>query len=317
MDGSPALRDAVKFSVCIPATRPWTLPAAIRSIQAQTVADWELLIVGQGDDGEVRQLVEAARRSDGRIRYLHIDRRGSSRARSAALRAASGAIIAMTDDDCEARSDWLAVIAGAMADEPEVALVGGALIAPVGGPVRPARCPELMPTDVTYDPVADQGHPPAGWNWIGANFALRREVAEQLGDFDEHLGVGAEFPCAGDSDYKLRMEARGLKMRTTPNAVVYHTYGWRYGLAAVLELQRRYARGMGGLAAKLTLLGDQRGKRWLDTMRRERLLEWLRRREPHRLPVDLRIRWHFSDAYRTCLNNYRVDAHGLLVKCVH
>jgi hypothetical protein len=52
-------------------------------------------------------------------------------------------------------------------------------------------------------------------------------------------------------------------------------------------------------------------------MRRERLLKWLWRREPHRLPTDLRIRWHFSDAYRTCLNNYRVDARGLLVRCAH
>jgi hypothetical protein len=111
------------------------------------------------------------------------------------------------------------------------------------------------------------------------------------------------------------MEAQGLKMRTTPRAVVVHTYGWRYGLAAVLDLQRRYARGMGGLAGKLTLLGDPRGRHWLESMRRERLLKWLRRREPHRLPTDLRIRWHFSDAYRTCLHNYRVDARGLLVRC--
>jgi hypothetical protein len=74
---------------------------------------------------------------------------------------------------------------------------------------------------------------------------------------------------------------------------------------------------MGGLAGKLTLLGDPRGRHWLESMRRERLLKWLWRREPHRLPTDLRIRWHFSDAYRTCLNNYRVDARGLLVRCAH
>jgi glycosyltransferase involved in cell wall biosynthesis len=304
----------MKVSVCLPATRPATVGATIRSIQAQTVSDWELLVVGQGNDHQIRQVVEAAARADPRLRYVHIDKRGSSRARNAAMQAASGEILAMTDDDCEARPDWLAVLTGVMAEGSDVALVGGALIAPPPGPVRPARCPRLMPADVLYDPVAHQGHPPAGWDWIGANFAVRREVAERLGDFDEFLGVGADFPCGGDSDYKSRMEALGLKMRSTPRAVVYHTYGWRYGLRAVLDLQRRYARGMGALAAKLTLQGDPRGRHWLQMTRRDRLLRWLQRRQPHRLPTDLRILWHACDAYGKCLHHYRVNARGLLVQ---
>lgn len=304
----------MRISVCVPATRPATVGATIRSIQAQTVSDWEMLVVGQGDDHQVRQVVETVAGADPRLRYIHIDTRGSSRARNAAMKAASGEILAMTDDDCEARSDWLAVLTRAMADEPDVALVGGALIAPPGAPVRPARCPCLMPADVLYDPIAHEGHPPAGWDWIGANFAVRQEVVERLGGFDEYLGVGADFPCAGDSDYKSRMEALGLKMRSTPRAVVYHTSGWRYGWRAVLALQRRYARGMGGLAAKLTLLGDPRGSQWLQTTRRDRLMRWLQRRQPHRLPTDLRILWHACDAYEQCLHNYRVNARGLLVQ---
>jgi glycosyltransferase involved in cell wall biosynthesis len=299
------------FSVCIPATRATSVGAAVRSIRAQTVEDWELLVVGQADDIEVRQAVASASKGDARVRYLHIDQAGSSRARNAGIRATSGAVLAMTDDDCEARPDWLAVLATITADEPRVALVGGALIAPPGARVRPARCPSLLPAEALYDPIATRGQPPAGWDWIGANFAVRREVAEQM-DFDEHLGVGAEFPSAGDSDYKLRMERCGLMMRSTPRSVVYHTYGWRYGLQAVFGLQRRQARGMGALAAKLTLWGDPRGEQWLDATTRERLLRWLRRREPHRLPSDLRILWHFRDAYQRCLRGYEVDARGLL-----
>src|SRR6202022_4105065 len=212
MGGSPALARHVTFSVCIPASRQSTVAAAIRSIQAQTVTDWELLVVGQGADREVRDVVEAVHGTDPRVRYLHVEQRGSSRARTAAIRAASNEVLAMTDDDCEARPDWLAAVGQVMAAEPDVALVGGALIPPIGAPVRPARCPSLLPAEALYGRTASQGHPPAGWDWIGANFAVRRLAAAQLGDFDEHLGVGAEFPSAGDTDYKFRMERMGLKM---------------------------------------------------------------------------------------------------------
>ena len=304
----------MKFSVVIPTTRPASLGAAIRSIQAQTVTDWELLVVGQGQDQGVRQVVEAITDRDARVRYLHLEQRGSSRARTAATRAASGEIIAMTDDDCEARPDWLAVLMQILDDEPEVAAVGGALIAPPGTGVRPGRCPELIPAEALYDPAASPGHPPAGWDWIGANVAVRSEIAERVGDWDEHLGVGGDFPAAGDMDYKMRIEAMGLKMRTTPRAAVDHTSGWRYGWRAVLGLQRSQARGIGALAAKLTLMGDPRGREWLRAWKRDRFQRWLRQRQPHRLPSDLRILWHFCDAHGKCLADYRVDARGLLAR---
>lgn len=296
----------------IPTCRPTSLEAAIRAIQAQTVADWELLVVGQADDRGVRRVVEPIIARDARVRYVHIDRRGSSRARSAATRVASGELIAMTDDDCEPRPDWLAVLDQAFDDEPELAVVGGALIAPAGSGVRPARCPEHIPTEALYDPRLSPRQPPVGWDWIGANFAIRREVAERVGDWDAHLGTGAEFPAAGDMDYRFRVEALGLKMRSTPRAAVDHTYGWRYGWRAVLGLQRSQARGIGALGAKLSMIGDPRGRGWFDSWRRDRFTRWLRQRQPHRLPSDLRILWHFTDGYRTCLRNYRVDARGLL-----
>jgi hypothetical protein len=144
--------------------------------------------------------------------------------------------------------------------------------------------------------------------------AFRREIAEQVGDWDEHLGVGSEFPSAGDTDYKLRIEALGFKMRSTPRAAVDHTYGWRVGLQDVLALQRSQARGLGALAAKLTLMGDPRGGAWLRTTWQDRLLRWLRWRQPQRLPTDLRILWHFHDGYAKCLRGYRVDARGLLAR---
>jgi len=43
---------------------------------------------------------------------------GASRGRNVGIKASSGSNIAFTDDDCEARSDWLATIIGCFEKTP-------------------------------------------------------------------------------------------------------------------------------------------------------------------------------------------------------
>jgi glycosyltransferase involved in cell wall biosynthesis len=304
----------VKYSVCLPATRPETVVHTIASIKAQTVTDWELLVVGQGADAEVRAAAEVAAGDDRRARFIHIDVRGTSRARNAALRAASGDVIALIDDDCEAAPDWLAVIDDCLDDQPGVGVVGGALLAPTLHRRGPGNCPSLLPRDTVYDPVRDQRQAPQGWDWLCANVALRRSALEQVGYFDECLGPGGPFPSCEDTDFKLRLEACGVTMRATPRSVVHHTYGWRSGLRAVLRHQRNYARGNGAMAAKLSLMNDPRGAEWLAQMRSDCLTRWYRRGDVVQLPAGIR-RWrHFSAAYRECSETYAVDRRGLLMR---
>ena len=302
----------MRFSVCLPATRA-VVADAIASIRAQTVDDWELLVVGQGDDGEVAPVVRAAQEQDGRLRYLHIDGRGASVARNAAMRAASGEVIAMLDDDCEAAPDWLAVIAECLDAGDGATLVGGALVAPPKARRGPGNCPWTTPSDTLYDPVRDGRRAPDGWDWLSANVAFLRGEMDRVGLFDERLGPGTTFPVCDDTDLKLRFERAGVRMRSTPRAVVRHTHGWRYGLRTVLRHQRNYARGNGAMAAKLTLMGDPRGAEWLGEMRDDCLRRWYRRRDPVQLPAGLR-RWrYFHAGYEECLRGYRVDERGMLV----
>src|SRR5437868_5929993 len=145
------------FTVCVGTIRPDTLEHTVESVVTQQFTDWELLLIGQGADPDLRRVGEALARSDRRIRYLHL---------------------------------------------------------------------------------ADRG-----WGRIGANFALRASVAARIGFFDEQLGAGTALPAGEDTDYMLRMEAAGVKMRCTPRAVVHHSYGRRFGLKALLANSRNYARG--------------------------------------------------------------------------
>jgi GT2 family glycosyltransferase len=263
--------------------------------------------VGQGSDPRLRPLVEEIGREDHRVRYLYLRDRGLSRARNAGMAASTGDIIAMTDDDCEADSEWLSTLAHYFKTEPDVGLVGGSLLKPehTSGPF--VTCPSLTPEEALYDPGSMGRRAPRGWDWIGGNFAARRHVFEAVGPFDVYLGAGSLFPSAEDTDYKLRLEARGVVMRSTPRAVVYHTYGVRQGVVAGLRHSQNYARGNGALAGKLSLSGDPRGREWLRSATRESTTDWARERKLHRLPLSLLRMRHFSRAYRQCVSEFRVD----------
>jgi len=307
MAGSLPETDGLPISVCVPTMRGGTVGAAIRAIRAQTWIDWELIVLGQGARDELEAAVTKDSAGDARVRYVQLPRKGLSRARNAALQVAAGSIVAFTDDDCEPAPDWLATIALAFLSDPGIGVVGGAVLSPPGRG-RLTACPTVAPSESVYDPVEDKGRPPGRWDWIGANFAVRRDVADRLGSFDECLGAGADFPAAEDTDYKLRLESAGVRMLTTPRAAVMHTYGVRTGWA-MFRSQQNYATGNGGMAGKLTLLGDRRGEEWLRETRARVLKDG--RLAPHRLARGLRRLHYFSSAYERCLRDYQVEA-GML-----
>jgi GT2 family glycosyltransferase len=243
---------------------------------------------------------------------VHLTERGCSRARNAGTRLSSGEVIAFLDDDCEADPAWLETIVRAFDADPALGAVGGAVIGPAKlGPL--ASCPTVMPAEALYDSALTPQRPPAGWNWIGANCAFRLTAAARVGPWDEVLGPGTPFPVGEDTDYKLRLEALGVRMLTTPRSRILHSSGVRRGRAA-LRSQRNYAFGNGALAAKQTLSGDPRGRLWLRRTRWECLTGWLRRGRPHRLPVDLRRGLWFEMGYWRCLRHYRLDEAGLLCR---
>ena len=88
---------------------------------------------------------------------------------------------------------------------------------------------------------------------------MRAGLAAVVGPWDEHLGAGAEFPAGEDTDYKLRLEALGVRMLATPRSVIHHSSGRRVAREA-WRSQRNYAFGNGALAAKLTLADDRQRK---------------------------------------------------------
>jgi GT2 family glycosyltransferase len=263
------------------------------------------------------------------VRYLHIPERGATRAVNAAIAVASGEIIAMTDDDCQPRPDWLTLMGAIFAAEPEVGIVAGAVICPPKGQPGPGECPgqpqfeaiytaEVTNGEGVYHVRAMPGHtgPPLsgitiGWPhlWISANVAFRRAALDRIGPFDPYLGPGARFPSFDDADISWRAMNLGITCRTSPRLIVEHTGGWRYGWRTVWHLRRGTVQGFGALTAKLTLSQDSRGAQLRHNEHRVCLQAFGR---PYRLPrALLRLFW-YETTYRRCLRDFTVSEHGVL-----
>ena len=89
-----------KFSIILPTyNRAHLLSTAIESVIAQSITDWELIIIDDGSTDNTKELVFSFQ--DSRIMYGHQENKGRSIARNAGLQNARGTWICFLDSD-----DW-------------------------------------------------------------------------------------------------------------------------------------------------------------------------------------------------------------------
>ncbi len=250
------------ISVCVGSVRGNTVGHLAASLLEQTWRDWELLIIAQGDDPGLRDAMGRLADMDPRIRCRHVEFTGKCRALNEAVNMARGDVVAITDDDCEAAPDWLAVIAECFLRDPTVGIVAGDVLPAAADGRRISVCPATRTIECVYRPKAAPDGAPPGFYYGGANLAMLRTTIEAVGPFDEVLGPGAPFRAAEDVDFGLRAEVAGIAVHTTPRSVVVHTHGRRYGVRAALRLRRDYAYGGGALGAKLRLCEHRLDNVW-------------------------------------------------------
>ena len=106
--------------------RATLLPRAIASVQAQTHAHWEMIIVDDHSTDETPNVLASL--EDPRIRSFSARARGSIPARNQALAVATGEIIVYLDDDNLMLPSWLAAVAWAFATHPGYDVVYGARV---------------------------------------------------------------------------------------------------------------------------------------------------------------------------------------------
>ena len=220
---------AVSLIICT-RDRPKQLSACLRSVRALKCPPEEVIVV---DNAPSDDSTEAVVKEFSGFRYLVEPKPGLSAARNAGLAAASGELIAFTDDDVEVTDNWISRITRAFA-KPDCMAVSGLVLpreleteAQVAFQSRLSRGLSLPFRPITFDPAFFEDWRGRGVPcWLigaGANMAFRRQVFDRVGLFDERLGAGAAG-CSEDSEMWYRILANGYSCRYDPSCVVRHRH---------------------------------------------------------------------------------------------
>ncbi|MEO6716957.1 MAG: glycosyltransferase family A protein [Novosphingobium sp.] len=109
-----------RVAVIVPAYGLAVLIAeALQSLQAQTLPDWECIVIDDGSPDDVSGAV-APFLADPRIHFLATDNRGVSGARNRAIREATAPLVALLDGDDLLRPDYLANMVPTMEADPAI-----------------------------------------------------------------------------------------------------------------------------------------------------------------------------------------------------
>lgn len=209
------------ISVVIPTyQRRAAVERALTALGAQTIpaTAYEVIVAIDGSDDGTREMVSAFP-APYRVHTLWQPNRGRAAACNAGIRAASGDLVVLLDDDMEAAPELLAAHERAHGDAPGRAVIGAAPVVP-DDPTYPLaefiragfarRLAKLARADCTirFNDV------------YTGNFSIRRATLLGVGAFDE------DFRHYGHEDYELavRLLEAGVELRYSSDAVAYHHY---------------------------------------------------------------------------------------------
>ena len=239
-DGQPTL------SVVLPCRNgAATIAAQLEGLAAQSWAgSWELVVADNGSTDESIQIVEGFRDRLPSLRVVDASTRpGAPAALNAGVAASRGGLVAFVNDDDEVDPGWLEAIARGLRHYDAV-----------GGRLEYERLNEPWTIELRERPQE------AGlleWGFLdylpfaaGASLAVRRELHDSIGGFDEDM-----VPAGEDLDYCWRLQQAGARLGFVADAVTHYRLraslravfhqGVGYGEGHVLAYKKHRDRGLG------------------------------------------------------------------------
>jgi GT2 family glycosyltransferase len=239
--------------------RPEDLRRCLASVLRSRLPGCPIVIVDQSRGNESESVVRAALESNEGIEYIRSTRTGAAAARNEGAERVEQDLMLFTDDDCEVDPDWAEAWSDVFDSNPKVGLAFGQVAAPPFD-VAEGFIPtfDVGPTDRVFDSdILHKGPIDLG---MGANMAVRRDVWQQAGGFDEYFGPGTNFPAAEETDLAVRVLDLGFDIAHAAGPRVLH-HGFRPGKESPRLLCGYWLAG-GAMYGKHIRSGDRRAIRW-------------------------------------------------------
>lgn len=181
------------------------LPRLLAALDAQDTGPPEVVVVDDASSDQTRRVLADLASTRGHLRFVSLpSRRGPAAARNVGWRAASGKVIAFTDDDCVPGPSWVGALVAAVE--------AGADVAQGATSPDPAQSARVGPFSRTMEVTAETGY------YQTCNVAYRRDCLERLGGFDERFRRAA----GEDTDLAWRARAAGARTTFVADALVHH-----------------------------------------------------------------------------------------------
>lgn len=222
------IQQKVSVLICT-RNRPEHIGTAIRSMISNSYSNFELVIVDQSDDDRTEEVVNECIKTSPKIRYFRIFSKGAGKAKNFGIKECQGEIIALTDDDCAVDNEWIEKIVLTFQRNPDIVIVFGSILAPPGYSIKNGFIPLYSAKDLLFKGPCSKIHA----RGISANMAVKRDLFEKIGGFDEMLGPGAALPGNVDYDYSYRALRKGFRIFESSSVKVFHFAIKKWGKEAI------------------------------------------------------------------------------------
>jgi cellulose synthase/poly-beta-1,6-N-acetylglucosamine synthase-like glycosyltransferase len=158
-----------------------------------------------------------------RFRSVEEPEAGKCKAQNKAIGVAKGKILAFLDDDVEVVAGWLCAVWEFFRDGAFDAMQGPILIPPAN-----ENDPEFLRAQRKFRTISFiqyRSKMKEIKTLTGGNMAIRNEVFERIGPFNEELGPGRSG-ISEDVEFAQRLIRSGGRIGYNPKAIVYHEVDW-------------------------------------------------------------------------------------------
>ena len=233
----------VSVVICVYAMdRYQSFVEAVESVLGQTYDSVEAVLIVDGNQEVYDRVEERFGDRDDVVMHCNDENRGLSFSRTKGVELSSGEVIAFIDDDAIAKPDWIETLVDGY-EQTDAIAVGGRMV-----PEWVAGRPSFLPEEFYWLIGANYEERLEPWsevrNTLGSNMSFRTIVFEEVGGFDESVGLTEDNQIqAEETELAMRMsDVFGKGMLYVPEAVVAHKV-FDYRTKPVWLLQRAFWQG--------------------------------------------------------------------------